>query len=164
MAQGLIELLGGDRARVCTVGFFVPIEVEFGAIVIGLRLLHGGLGGGDFVGPAAVFQLEQGGLSQMQLGSGKVRVGFEIGRFQFGHGLAFLYGIALVHVALVNAAGNLEADRDLDGLDVAGDVQRTVTAAGPIQHVPTAGAEHYDRRGSRENQSLGSSHCESSIT
>ena len=45
--------------------------------------------------------------------------------------MAFFHVLALVHIALIDAAGNLETDGDLDGLDVAGDVQRIVAAAGP---------------------------------
>ncbi len=89
----------------------------------------------------------------------RASVGLQIGRFQLGHRLAFVHGIALVNIALIDAAGDLEADGDLDGLDVAGDMERLVVAAGEVQGVPTAGADRHDRRRRGEDQLLGSSHC-----
>ena len=181
----LIHLLLRNGPRIGSLELFVPIEVAFEMLaigfggmefglgggnllgtaavfqlgIIGFGLVHGGLGGDDLVGPRAGHHFGQRGLGCLQLGTGKGRVGLQIGRFQLGQGHAFRHRVALVNIAFVNAAGDLEADGDFDGLDVAGDVNRVVAVAGEVQRVPPTAADRHDRGRHWEDQLLGSTHC-----
>ncbi len=120
--------------------------------VVRFGLVHGSLGGADFVRPRTVHHLGQHGPRRRQLAFAHRHVCPQIGRFQFGDRLAGLHRLAFVEEPFRDVPRHLETDGHLDGLDVAGDAYLLVAGLAELQRPPAAGADsHYQGHRRRDD-------------
>ena len=131
---GAIDLFHGDAAGVAALELFVAVEIALEVIAIVLRGPQFGLGGGNLLGAAAVFQLgvigfglvhhgqgrcyfigprarrqfRQGSLGGLHVGASLGDLGLQIGRFQLGHRLALVDRVTFIDIALMTRPGILK--------------------------------------------------------
>jgi len=137
LGRGGLEFAVGDG--LVAEQLLLALEIELGAVVLGLGAVDRGLRGRDLLGPGAGDQVGQPGLGGGELGAAQGELRLLLGVVEPRDELAGGDVVALGHGALDDPAGGLEAELGVVDLEVAG--EHELAGAGAVRARTGAGQQ-----------------------